>query len=117
MKLRVVVNGNYIYALVKNKPVVIDMPTNPSKLVVTDGFHITPPIELTYSPKHTRFYKIVCTIEDDQLLVGLINMALLYAMGATSGMVFLQFLSMAPDFYLIFIYYINRKEFIKLQPA
>ena len=93
------------------------MPTNPSKLVVTDGFHITQPIELTFSPKHTRFYKIVCAIEDDQLFVGLIIVGLLYAMGATSGMIFLQLLSSVPLFYFFFLYYINRKEFIKLQPA
>lgn len=117
LKLRVVVNGSYIYSMTKNKPVVIDMPTNPSKLVVTDGFHITQPIELTYSPKHTRFFKIVCAIEDDQLLVGLIIIGLLYAMGATSGMIILQLLSMAPVIYFLFLYYINRKEFIRLRPA
>jgi hypothetical protein len=117
LKLRVVVNGNYIYSLTRNKPVVIDMPTNPSKLVVTDGFHITNPIELTYSPKHARFFRIACAIEDDQLLVGLIIIGLLYAMGSTSGMVLLQILSVLPLFYFIFLYYINRKEFITLRPA
>jgi hypothetical protein len=103
--------------MVKNKPIVIDMPTNPSKLVVTDGFHITKPIELTYSPRHTRFFKIVCVIEDDQLIVGLIIIGLLYAMGSTSGIILLQLLSMAPVFYFLFLYYINRKDFIQLRPA
>lgn len=117
LKVRIVVNGHYIYSLVKNKPIVIDMPTNPSKLVVTDGFHITPPIELSYSPKQTYFFKIVCVIEDDQLLVGMIMILLLYAMGATSGTVILQFLSILPVFYFLFLYYINRKEFIQLRPA
>jgi hypothetical protein len=117
MKLRVVVNGHYIYSLVKNKPIVIDMPTNPSKLVVTDGFHITQPVVLTFSPKNTHFYNIVCAIEDDQLLVGIIIMALLYAMGSTSGMILLQLLSIGPVFYFLFLYYINRREFIQLRPA
>ena len=111
------VNGHYIYSLAKNKPVVIDMPTNPSKLVVTDGFHITKPIELTYSPKHTVFFKIGCVIEDDQLIVGTIIIGLLYAMGATSGVLLLQLVSIIPVFYFLFLYYINRKEFIRLQPA
>ena len=93
------------------------MPTNPSKLVVTDGFHITKPIELTYSPKHTVFFKIGCVIEDDQLIVGTIIIGLLYAMGATSGFILLQLVSIIPVFYFLFLYYINRKEFIKLQPA
>ena len=75
------------------------MPTNPSKVVVTDGFHITRPLELTYSPRHTYFFKIVCVIEDEQLVVGMIMIALLYAMGATSGMVLLQLLSLTPVFY------------------
>ena len=117
LKLRVVVNGNYIYPLARNKPVVIDMPTNPSKLVVTDGFHITKPIEITYTQKYTRYFKIACSIEDDQLIIGLVIIGLLYAMGATSGMVFLQVLSIAPVFYFIFLYYVNRKEFIQLRPA
>jgi hypothetical protein len=117
LKLKVVVNGHYIYALVRNKPIVIDMPTNPSRLVVTDGFHITPPVELTYTPKYTQFYKIVCVIEDDQLLVGFIIIGLLFAMGFTSGMVLLELLSMGPIIYFLFLYYINRKEFIQIQPA
>ncbi|HWJ89905.1 MAG TPA: hypothetical protein VNR87_02270 [Flavisolibacter sp.] len=111
------VNGHYIYSMVRNKPIVIDMPTNPSKVVVTDGFHITKPLELTYSPRYTHFYKIVCAIEDDQLLVGFVIIALLYAMGATSGMVLLQLLSLGPIFYFLFLYYINRREFIQLRPA
>lgn len=93
------------------------MPTNPAKLVVTDGFHITQPIVLSYSPRHTYFFKIVCAIEDDQLLVGFIIIALLYAMGATSGIVILQIFSMVPILYFLFLYYIKRKEFIQIRPA
>lgn len=117
LKLRVIVNGHYIYSLVKDRPIVIDMPTNPSRLVVTDGFHITQPVELTYTTRPTVFYNIVCAIENEQLLVGFIIVVLLYAMGATSGMVLLQVLSLGPLFYFLFLYYIKRKEFIQLRPA
>ena len=117
LKLRLIVNGTYIYALVKNKPIIVSMPTNPSKIVVTDGFHITKPLEVTYSPRHTYYFQIVCGIQNDQLLVGAIIGALVYAMGATSGMVLLQILSAAPIIYFLFLYYINRKEFIRLQTA
>ena len=116
LKLRVVVNGQQIYPLVKNKPVVIDMPTNPTKLVITDGFHITTPINVTYSQKHARYFTIVCVIEDAQLVVGFLLIAVLYAMGFTSGIVFLQVLSFIPILYFLFIYYINRKEFIRICP-
>jgi hypothetical protein len=101
----------------KSKPIVIDMPTNPTKMVVTDGFHITQPIELVYTKKAVRYFKIVCAIEDAQLLFGLLFTIILYAMGYTSGFLLLQLISMAPVFYFLFIYYINRKEFIRILPV
>lgn len=117
LKLKVVVNDNYIYSLVKNQPVVIDMPTNPSRIVVTDGFHITNPIYMAHSPLSTKIYQAVCVIEDDQLLVGFIITILIYFMGSTSGSVLLQLLSVGPIIYFLFLYYIKRKEFIQLRPA
>ena len=117
LKLKVVVNDNYIYSLVKNQPVVIDMPTNPSRIVVTDGFHITNPIYMAHTPVSTKFYQAACVIDDDQLLVGFVITILVYFMGATSDTFLLQLISMAPIIYFLFLYYINRKEFIQLRPA
>jgi hypothetical protein len=117
LRLKLVVNGTYIYALVKNKPIVVTIPTNPSRIVVTDGFHITRPLELTYSHTKTYYFQIVCGIEDGQLLAGAILAAILYMMGLTSGFLFLQLLSIVPILYFIFLYYINRKEFIQIRPA
>jgi len=111
------VNGTHIYALVKNKPIVVTIPTNPSRIVVTDGFHITKPLEVTYSNTRTYYFQIVCGIENDQLLVGTIIGGLVYMMGATSGMILLQLLSMAPVIYFLFLYYIKRKEFIQIRPV
>ncbi|MBA2745898.1 MAG: hypothetical protein H0U44_06715 [Flavisolibacter sp.] len=110
-------NGTQIYALVKDKPIVVRMPTNPSRIVVTDGFHITHPLEISYSLKRTYYFKIVCGIENDQLLVGLILAAIVYMMGLTSGILFLQLLSITPILYFLFIYYIKRKEFIQIRPV
>lgn len=116
LTLRVVVNGHFIYNLVKNKPVVIDMPTNPTRVVITDGFHITQPMELTFTVKPVRYYTVDCVVEDAQLLAGLILTLITYFMGLTSGIVFLRALSMVPIFYLLFVYYINRKQFIRVRP-
>jgi hypothetical protein len=112
-----IVNGTHIYSLVKNKPIVVDIPANHSKIVVTDGFHITKPLELTYSIARTYYFKIVCGIENDHLLVGSIIMGLMYMMGVTSGLVFLQLLSSVPVFYFLFLYYVKRREFIQILPA
>lgn len=110
-------NGTYIYALDMNKPIVVTIPTNPSRIVVTDGFHITQPMELTYSQSRTYYFKIVCGIENEQLLVGAIVSAIVYMMGSTSGLILLQLLSIAPIIYFLFAYYIKRKEFIQIRPV
>ena len=95
----------------------VPLTNNPSKIVVTDGYHITKPLEVTYSHVKTYYFKVVCGIQDDQLLFGAVICVLVYAMGATSGTVFLQLLSLSPIVYFLFLYYINRKEFIQIRPA
>lgn len=117
LKIHVVINGQLIYSLSKNTPAVIEMPTNPTKLVVTDGFHITNPLNVTYSQKYARYFTIACIIEDAQLIFGLVIVVILYAMGFTSGILFLQILSMLPVFYFLFLYYIKRKQFIQIRPV
>ena len=111
------VNGHAIYQLVRNKPVVIDMPTNPTKLVVTDGFHITAPLNVTYAKNYTRYFTIVCIVEDAQLIIGFVLTVVLYFMGYTSGILFLRLLCLVPIFYFLFLYYIRRKDFIRIQPV
>lgn len=110
-------NGYTIYQLERNKPVVIDMPTNPTKLVVTDGFHITTPLNITYAKNYARYFTVACIIEDAQLIIGFIMTIVLYFMGYTSGILFLRLLSMVPVFYFLFLYYIKRKDFIRIQPV
>jgi hypothetical protein len=114
--LRLVVNGMQIYPLRKNKPVLITMNTTPSRIVVTDGFHITQPLELKYNQRAGRF-DIVCAVDNDVLVGGLIFMLMFFAMGATSGVLLLQFFSFLPLGYILFLYYIRRKEFIQIRPS
>lgn len=108
------VNGNRIYNLTRNQPVVIDMPTNPTRIVVSDGYHMTHPINLVYTVKPVRYYTIACVVEDAQLLVGFILMGIVYAMGLTSGIIFLQLLSVMPIVYLMYVYYFRRRKFIRI---
>lgn len=106
----------HIYNLRKNNPVFIPMPSNPSRIVVTDGFHITQPMELKCRQQVAHF-NIVCAVENDVLIGGLIFMLMFFAMGATSGVLLLQIFSLLPLAYVLFLYYGKRKEFIKLMPA
>lgn len=116
LKLRLVVNGMHIYDLRKNKPVLVSMPTNPSRIVVTDGFHITQPLELKYR-QHISCFHIVCAVDNDVLIGGLIFMLMFFSMGASAGVFVLQLFSMLPAAYVLFLYYVRRKEFIQIRPA
>lgn len=112
LKLRVVVNGSQIYYLDKQKPVVIPIANNGSKLVASDGFHHSQPLQLNYGKKDVFYFTVGCIIEDDQLVVGIILLAVIYAMGFTSDILFMKLLSFVPVFYFLYLYYVNRKRFL-----
>lgn len=116
LKLRLVVNGMQIYPLRKNKPVRITMTTTPSRIVVTDGFHITQPLELPYRQR-TGHFDIVCAVNNDVLAGGFIFMLMFFMMGATAGVLALQVFSLLPVAYILFLYYIRRHEFIQIRPS
>lgn len=107
----------HIYPLTKGKPVVVTVPTSPARLVVTDGFHITAPVQVTYTPQRTRYFTIACVVENDVLIGGGVLMTLLFFMGLSSGLVLLLLLSIVPVGYLLFLYYGKRKEFIRIRPV
>ena len=96
---------------------VVNVPTNPARIVVTDGFHITAPVQVTYSPKRTRFFTIACVVENDALVGGGIFMTMVFFMGLTSGILLLWLLSVAPVVFLLFLYYVKRREFIRIRAA
>jgi hypothetical protein len=83
--------------------------------VATDGFHITKPVELNYHLPHTYFLKVVCAIDNNLLLTGVVLLIIFSLVGLTSDIVFIQYLSIVPILYFLFIYYIKRKEFIRIK--
>lgn len=117
LKIRVVVNGKEIYPLLSNRSVVITVQENHPKIVVADGFHHTKPLELVYHHLHTYYFKVVCAIGDVQLAAGFLMLALLYLVGFYSGIFALKLISFFPIVYFLFLYYINRKEFIQITPV
>jgi hypothetical protein len=93
----------------------ISIPADHSKIVVTDGFHHSKPLEVVYDQVPTYYYKVECAIDDTQLIVGSIIFSIIYAASLTSGILFLKLLSFLPLLYFLFLYYINRKEFLRIQ--
>ena len=106
-----------IYMLDKKLPVVIPVGPHRPLLVATDGYHHTSPYVLKSLKKQTYYFKVGCVIEDDQLVVGIIVQVILYLMGLSADNIVLKALSFAPVLFFLFLYYINRKQFLRFQPA
>ena len=115
LNIRVIINGTEIYPVKQGQRVIIPLESNNPKVVVTDGYHFTKPLELVYHHLHTYYFKIVCAIDDTQLLAGCGVLVLFYLMGFATGIFVLKLLSLFPVLYFLFLYYINRKEFIQIQ--
>ena len=96
---------------------VIPVEYNFPRIVASDGFHFTSPLELVYEePSYYRF-KITCAIDDMQLLGGAFMLALFYLLGFFTGIFLLKLLSFVPIIWLLITYYVNRKHFLKIIPS
>ncbi len=114
LHVRVIINDREIYPLLNDKPVVIEVKGDDVKVVVTDGFHFTRPLQLNFKEPSYYNFKIVAAINDLQLLGGSVLLVILYLLGFLTGIFILKLLSFLPLLYFIFLYYINRREFIRV---
>jgi hypothetical protein len=117
LRLRAIVNGKQIYPLPNSVPVVIPVHENNPRIVITDGYHFTKPLKLVYNQLPVYCFKVVCAINDWQLVVGFLLMAGFYLGGIYTGQLVLKVFSFIPILYLLLFYYINRDDFIKLVPV
>jgi hypothetical protein len=117
LKLRAVVNGTAIYPLNNSKPVVIAVDENNPRVVITDGYHFTKPLKLVYQDMPIYCFKVVCAINDVQVLAGSIVLCVSYLLGIYSGFLLFKIASFLPIIYLLMFYYMNRKDFLKLVPV
>jgi hypothetical protein len=111
----VIVNNREIYPLTNEEPVVIEVQDKLSKIVVTDGYHFTKPIELVYKQPSYYHFKVVCAIDDMQLLGNCCVLVLFYLLGFLTNVFILKLLSFVPVIYLLFAYYVDRNSFIQIR--
>ena len=115
LNIRVIVDGKDIYNLNPDKPAIISVPKEKVELVVTDEFHIAKPLELSFYRSHTYHLKVVCAIDNNVLITGAFLLVLFSLVGLFSDIFLLQILSFVPIFYFLFLYYVKRKEFIRIK--
>jgi hypothetical protein len=117
LKIRIIVDGMAIYPLERGKPILVSLKAGRPRVVVTDGYHYTKPLELALQHLHVHYYRVVCAIEDDQLIVGAILLLLFFMAGFTSDLLILKILSFMPLLYFLLIYYRDRASFLQLKPV
>lgn len=117
LKIRLIVDGMTIYPIERGKPILVSFKAARPRVVVTDGYHYTKPLELVLQNLHIHYYKVVCTIEDDQLVFGFILLVLFYTAGLTSDLLLLKLMSFIPLIYFLIVYYRHRNSFLQLRPA
>jgi hypothetical protein len=117
LDIRVIVNNKEIYPLQTTEPVVIPLEKDNPRIVITDGFHFTKPLELNFKRPAYFNFDVVCAIDDLQLLAGSLILAIFYMLGFLTGFFILKLLSFAPIVWVLIYYYFNRKNFIRIVKA
>jgi hypothetical protein len=117
LRIRAVVNGKQIFPLENTRPVVISVPENNPRIVITDGYHITKPLKLVYRDSNACCFKVSCAISDRQMAIGFVLLAVFYLGGLYTGLLILKIFSFIPLVCLLLFYYLNRRDFLKLVPV
>lgn len=117
LNTRVVVNNKEIYPLLNTEPVVIPVEKDHPKIVVTDGFHFTKPLELVYDQPGYFNFELTCIVDDMKLLGGSFLLVILYLLGLFTGFLVLKLLSFLPVIFFLVFYYFNKKNFLQLKRA
>lgn len=117
LRIRAIVNEKEIYPLTRGRSVMITVMENNPKVVITDGFHFTKPVELVYHHLDTYYFKVICVIDNMQLLAGCFLLLVLYMIGFLSDILAIKLASFLPIFYFLFFYYVNRKDFLQITPV
>ena len=114
LKIYAVVNDDEVYYLEKDRPLVISM-EDASKIVASDGFHLSNSLRLGHQKKEVLYLRIQCIMDDDQLVASLILLAMSYAIGLGLDMLFMKLLSFVPILIFLYLYYVNRQKFLMIR--
>ena len=114
LKLRAIINNKDIYPLLNRKRIIIPVEKSNFSIVITDGFHITRPLQLSYDQPGYFNFEVTCIVDDLALLGGAIVLVIFYLLGLFTGFLILKLLSFLPVIGLLFFYYVKRKHFLKL---
>lgn len=115
LDLRVVINDQLIYPLYLRQPIGLTFQTLQLNIVVTNGFHITPRLQVPYQPGKLYRLQVGCAIDDPLLLSGLLATALLYIIAFFSGWLLPSILCFIPMLMGLYRFYFQKARFLKVR--
>lgn len=115
LDLRVVINDQIIYPLYPRRPVVARIHAATLTLVATDGYHITPKLQVPFQPGKVQYLRISCVIDDPVLLAGLLVTSLLYIIAFFSGWLLPSVLCFVPLLLGLYRFYIQKQLFLQVR--
>ena len=93
LNIRVIVNNKEIYPLLTTQPVIIPVEKDQLSIVITDGFHFTRPLRLTYDQPGYFNFEVTCIVEDLQLPGGSLLLVICFLLALFTGFLVLKILS------------------------
>jgi hypothetical protein len=115
-RIQIVLDGKDIYPMGNREELVIHVDHNNPVLVVTDGYHISRPLELVYHHLNTYYFRVECGMDDGQLIIAAIIAGFFTMMGLVTHLVIYPIIAMLPVIYTMVQYYIRKKDFLNLRP-
>jgi hypothetical protein len=113
LKLRIVVDGHDIYECREKEPAIIPCNRNVTRIVVTNGFHISRVVSVKAKPG-IHFYEVESYIDNIQLLSGLFLTLFFFNIYIFTGIRFFMLAANLPILIVLFIFYIKRKTLIQV---
>lgn len=102
LNIGVIVNNKKIYPLLTMEPVIIPVKEDHLSIVITDGFHFTRPLNLTYDQPGYFNFEVDCIVDDQQLLGGSLLLVICYLLAIFTGFLVFKLLSFTPILYFLF---------------
>ena len=115
--VRLIVNEDQIIELPRNKPMLVRVQENHPSVVLTDGFHFTAPKSFNFEGPGYFNLDVSNRLSDENLIKGAVVAAFMYTMSLASGMLGFFILSIIPFLRGIWIFYFDKKKFLRLIPV
>jgi hypothetical protein len=116
MGMRAVVNSQHLYELAEAAPVAIPFADATVTLMVTNGFHTSEQLQLSFEPGSTYFFQVNAVVNNTGLTAMVLASLLLFVLYALNGSGLLLVAANLPVLALVWLFFLQPRRAILLKP-